>query len=730
MTSAAPAASDLTRSLLDRRLLLVTGKGGTGKTTFSAALALLARARGKRVLLVELDAQRPALTPVFGVEPGYAPIEVQDGLDVCNLTWEHALQQFVESVVPAGRVASLVLQNKLVYRFLDFTPGSQEIVTLSALLEHVRPRNGSHRYDLVIADLPATGHAFSLLDITRSALGLFRSGPVRERAAEMRQVLAAAGTQLVLVALPEEMVVNETIETVEKFRKYDLLSQPPAVFLNRATLPTLSEDERTLLQRLSALELGPEAAEFVRAGRWEDELEQGTAASAARLVATLAVSPVLVPPAPPGGVPHQVVESVATHLGRQVGVGRKELQLEGTVPAEVPAPAVPARGGAAVDMAGWLARTRLVVCVGAGGVGKTTTAATIALAGARAGRKTVVLTIDPARRLANSLGLQSFGNEERRIDLSPLGDVAPGGELYAMMLDSRSTFDSLIQRIAADEEAKERILKNHVYRHMADTFAGSQDYMATEKLYDLVAGGRYELVVLDTPPVKNALDFLEAPGRLIHFLDERVMRWFVEPPGSSRVFGRRILMGTTAVVYKLLGYLFGQDFVDDLTQFFADFQGLYEGFVERHEQVLRLFRTDTTSFVTVCAPTESSLDVAGFFQRELTDRRLPRGGVVVNQVHTCAVDTHDARAALGGPAGSSAGDLPPAVVPSLLARLGMAHRRLHALRVAETALTGRVRATAAGGGFYQEVPRLDGNVHDLAALAAVSTHLLADARPL
>lgn len=383
-----------------------------------------------------------------------------------------------------------------------------------------------------------------------------------------------------------------------------------------------------------------------------------------------------------------------------------------------------------VDMDAWLAARTLVVCVGAGGVGKTTTAATIALQGALSGRKTMVLTIDPARRLANSLGLKSFGNEETRIDLGALGHADAKGELWAMMLDSRSTFDTLIQRIAADEKAKQRILNNHVYRHMADTFAGSQDYMATEKLYDLVAGGRYELVVLDTPPVKNALDFLESPGRLIRFLDERILQWFVRPPDTSMVFGRRLMLGTTAVVYKLMGYVFGSDFLEDLTQFFEDFQGLYQGFVERHKVVLDLFRAPTTSFVTVCAPTESSLDVAAFFQHELAQRELPRGGVIVNQVHTCDGATHDARAVLGSLADRLASDLPGATSPALLARLGMAHRRLHALRVAEDALTERVRQAAKGGGFYQEVPRLDGNVHDLESLLEVGRRLFGPATRL
>ncbi|MEQ1566357.1 MAG: ArsA-related P-loop ATPase [Myxococcota bacterium] len=383
------------------------------------------------------------------------------------------------------------------------------------------------------------------------------------------------------------------------------------------------------------------------------------------------------------------------------------------------------------DMDGWLGRTRLVVCVGAGGVGKTTTAATVGLCGALRGRKALVLTIDPARRLANSLGLREFGNEETRIDLASLGAAADGaGELWAVMLDSRSTFDNLIAKVATDPAARDRILKNHVYRHMADTFAGSQDYMATEKLYDLVSSGKYDLLVLDTPPVKNALDFLESPGRLINFLDERVLKWFLQPSDSSAALSRRLMFGTSAVVYRLLSFVFGKDFLDDLTTFFEDFQGLYHGFVERHHSVVELFRADTTSFVTVCAPNEASLDVAAFFQEELTRRNLPRGGLIVNQVHACDGEQHDAKEALGTVADRLAVDLPPATAPAVLARLGMAHRRLHALRLAEQALTARARAASRGGGFYQEIPHLDGNVHDLGSLSEVGRRLFGAAGSL
>jgi anion-transporting ArsA/GET3 family ATPase len=383
-----------------------------------------------------------------------------------------------------------------------------------------------------------------------------------------------------------------------------------------------------------------------------------------------------------------------------------------------------------MDLNPWLDRTKLVVCVGAGGVGKTTTAAAIALRGALSGRRTMVLTIDPARRLANSLGLDQFGNREARIDLSGMEGVKPGGELWAMMLDARSTFDALIHRVAPSDEVRERILANHVYRHMADTFAGSQDYMASEKIYDVAALGTYDLLVLDTPPVKNALDFLESPGRLVNFLDERVLSWFLDGSRSSR---GGMMFGTSKVVFYLLGRVFGEQFIDDLSQFFRDFEGLYEGFRKRHQEVLDMFRAPTTQFVTVCAPSESSVDVASFFLSEFERRALPCGGIIVNQVHACSGQTHDAESVLGATARSLGGDLPPAVAASVVARLGMAHRRLHTLAMADHALALGLKSRYSGRlpGFFQEVPRMEDEVHDLPSLREVGRALFdQDAAPL
>jgi anion-transporting ArsA/GET3 family ATPase len=358
---------------------------------------------------------------------------------------------------------------------------------------------------------------------------------------------------------------------------------------------------------------------------------------------------------------------------------------------------------------------RLLVCVGSGGVGKTTSAAAIGLRAALRGRRVLVLTIDPARRLANSLGLTEFGNTEVRIDL---GDRATG-ELWAMMLDAPSTLDDVIRRVAKDDVTREAIFANKIYRHMAGSFSGSQEYMATERLYDVYGSDRYDLIVLDTPPVKNALDFLESPGRLVRFLDRQIMKWFLTPYEEEKVFGKRFLMGTSSVVYRLLGHIFGREFLDELSVFFALFKDLYDGFRERHEAVGRLFAATTTSFLVVSAPTEPSVDVARFFLDELRTRKLPIGGVVVNQVHTASTSVPDVDALLGpGARALDAGTAGP-----LLARLGAAHRRLRDLSVLEAARVEELRRASAGAAWVKVIPRLPDEVHDLDGLLRLHLNL-------
>ncbi len=351
---------------------------------------------------------------------------------------------------------------------------------------------------------------------------------------------------------------------------------------------------------------------------------------------------------------------------------------------------------------------RLLVCVGSGGVGKTTSAAAIALRAALQGRRVLVLTIDPARRLANSLGLSEFGNTEVRIDL---GERATG-ELWAMMLDAPSTLDDVIRRVAKDDATRDAIFANTIYRHMSGSFSGSQEYMATERLYDVHRSDRYDLIVLDTPPVKNALDFLDSPGRLARFLDRQIMKWFLTPYEEEKVFGKRLIMGTSAVVYRLLGHIFGREFLDELSLFFALFRDLYDGFRERHEAVGRLFAASSTAFLVVSAPTEPSVDVARFFLSELRARTLPVGGVIVNQVHLCSGGVPDVNALLGGRARA----IDPEAAGSLLARLGAAHRRLRELAALEAARVEELRRAAGPTAWVRVVPRLPDEVHDLDGL--------------
>jgi len=365
----------------------------------------------------------------------------------------------------------------------------------------------------------------------------------------------------------------------------------------------------------------------------------------------------------------------------------------------------------------------LLICVGSGGVGKTTCAASVSLRAAQEGRKVLVLTIDPARRLANSLGMKRFGNEQVRVDLAGLGH-AEGGELWAMMLDNRRTFDELIRKVSPTDEVRDRILANKVYRGIADSVAGSQDYMATEKLHDVVVEGDFDLVVLDTPPVKNALDFLDAPGRLTRFLDKKIMKWFLTPYEEGRLFGR-LMMGTSAIVYKLLGFIFGKDFLGDLSEFFLSFRDLYDGFRERHERVIGLFHSPKTAFLVVCAPNAPSVDVARYFLGELRARRMATPGVIVNQRHETLGEQLFPAELLGEAAHRLGADLAPHTAQGLLARLGAAHRRLRELSLAETDQVDRVRREMREGQRIWTIPRLERDVHDLEGLALVADRLFA-----
>ena len=268
--------------LLSHRLLFVTGKGGTGKTTLAAAVGRLAAERGKRVLVAEIDTHQPSLTSIFGVKPSYQPTMVAPNLAVCDIRWEEALEEWLERTVPGQRVVRLILHNRVVHVFLDATPGAREVVILSRLATLVE------EWDLVVVDMPASGHAVGMLRVPNLAKRLMRGGPIRTRAEEVLALFARPDTALLMVTLPEEMVVNETVETWQAIRSEVPSLRIPLVGLNRAAVPSLTDDETALLHRLSARYPGDdERGELLLAGRWEAGLEASTADAIHRLGAEI-----------------------------------------------------------------------------------------------------------------------------------------------------------------------------------------------------------------------------------------------------------------------------------------------------------------------------------------------------------------------------------------------------------------------------------------------------------
>jgi len=352
-----------------------------------------------------------------------------------------------------------------------------------------------------------------------------------------------------------------------------------------------------------------------------------------------------------------------------------------------------------------LAARRILVVAGSGGVGKTTTAAALALRAARDGRRVLVCTIDPSRRLATSLGLGQLSGRPRAIDIRRLSPPpVPGGSLHAMVLDVKSTFDALVARHTPDAAARERILGNRYYQHVSAALAGSNEYMAMEKLLELSGDDRYELVVLDTPPTRHALDFLEAPDRLMGFLDASILRWFLRPYFAAGTLTLKVATRTGAVALRLADRFLGLQFLSELSEFFLAFESMYEGFKERAERVFALLRDPSSGFVLVAGPGPPALEEALYFRARLGEKGMPFVGFVVNRVHA------DPAREL-----SSRRRAPAAVEPGLRERLLRTLREQQVLARVERRALARLEVNAREKPVL--VPELEHDVHDLRGLA-------------
>jgi anion-transporting ArsA/GET3 family ATPase len=358
----------------------------------------------------------------------------------------------------------------------------------------------------------------------------------------------------------------------------------------------------------------------------------------------------------------------------------------------------------------------ICICAGSGGVGKTTTSAAIATGMAARGLKVCVLTIDPAKRLADSLGLEELGNEASRVDpaLFERHGLEMRGELWAMMLDAKATFDELVARQAPDEESRDRVLGNRIYQQISSALAGSQEYMAMEKLFELYTEGRFDLLVLDTPPSRNALDFLDAPRRLTQFIEGRSLSVFMRPTGVAARFAGRGASMALSVLKRIVGF----DLLADLAEFFNAFSGMVDGFQARAKRVNSLLADRRTTFLVVCGPQGEPIDEAVYFHRKLVEAKLPFGGVIVNKVHYPAErlrgDVEDLEGAVAGRLEDE--DLARRVRENFADYQALAERDARNIeRLArELRTTGVIR-----------VPYLDEDVHDLGGLAEIDRYLFA-----
>jgi anion-transporting ArsA/GET3 family ATPase len=371
-----------------------------------------------------------------------------------------------------------------------------------------------------------------------------------------------------------------------------------------------------------------------------------------------------------------------------------------------------------------VAQKRILLCVGSGGVGKTTTAAAIAVEAARRGRRTLVLTIDPARRLADSLGLAELGHDVQQVspDLIAASGAAPGGQLWAMMLDQQRAFDEIVARHAPTPEAMRRVLANPVYGQISRSLAGSQEYAALAKLQEFDAEGRWDLIVVDTPPTAHALDFLDAPQKLTSAIASPAVDWFrkLRQPGGG---GWSLIGRTGSYVLKRLQKFVGSQFLDDLAVFFTEIEEVLAGFRTRADQVVTLLRRPQVGFVLVSNPEPLSIEETLFFHQRLTTTAMPFAAFVVNKVHTDLPATADRRALAAAAAALpeiATLALPDADLAAALDRLAANHAGIQALAGADAAELERLRQAGGPESPVLSVPYFREDVHDIGGLARIA----------
>jgi anion-transporting ArsA/GET3 family ATPase len=365
-----------------------------------------------------------------------------------------------------------------------------------------------------------------------------------------------------------------------------------------------------------------------------------------------------------------------------------------------------------------IAAKEIVISCGSGGVGKTTTAAALgAMTALKQDGKVLVLTVDPAKRLANALGLEGFGNVETQVPTEAFAaaGVKPRGELWAAMLDTKESWDNLVRRHAPNRETAAQILANPLYQNISGKFVQSHEYIAMERLYEIHAEGNYDLIIVDTPPTRNAIDFLEAPSRMADFFSSRFLRLITAPARS------RFINMATKPFYQVADRILGTQFLQDIAEFFILFQTMYDGFVERAEAVTRLLHDKRTTFVVVSTLESAPLHEADFFIDALTEKRFHLGAVVLNKVlPSYLLDDKAAKVAeelcrqsdnLAKKVGKAAGS--PAQVSRVLTEIGESFLRFQVVAQREAEQRSELAVTPE---VIASVPYFETDIYDVAGL--------------
>jgi anion-transporting ArsA/GET3 family ATPase len=365
---------------------------------------------------------------------------------------------------------------------------------------------------------------------------------------------------------------------------------------------------------------------------------------------------------------------------------------------------------------------RVLLCVGCGGVGKTTTAAALGLAAARRGKRVLCLTIDPARRLAQSLGLEWSSTEARTVDHALLANVGvpANGSLTIMRVDTKATFDALVAQLAPTPERRDRILHNVLYRYISTSLAGTQEYMAMEKLYALRDDPRWDIIILDTPPTANALDFLDAPERLVGAIDSPAIRWFVEAFQGTGRLSFNLVAKSTATLLRGVGKLTGSGFLEQVAAFVSEMNALFGGWKLRADAVAKALRGPEVAYVLVTTPDPLAIREVKFFAERLRSEQMRADAFVVNRIHPSFPDRVDSVEAVQAALDRVGLEAKKSLAEKCEHAMRDAHRLGRLDRIHLLALEGVLEDAGAAVAY---VPAYPSDVYDLAALAELSTIL-------